>query len=132
MGARGAGGGRCDVPGHSGRVARRGSLLLEAVFALFLLGVAALGALALLTHALATFEVAESRGRAVPPAAGWLHTAPADSAVTPVGPGELRFEGPGRILYLHPRGGGWTIPAPGGGAPGGSGAPVGSTAPGAP
>ncbi len=102
-----------------------GSLLLEALFALFLLGVTAMAALALLAHAMRSFAVAEARGRAVPVAASWLAEPPADSAATPVGPGELRWEvapgAPGtgdgpppplRIRYEDPRGGVWLLPAP--------------------
>jgi hypothetical protein len=100
---------------------RGGSLLLEALFALFLLGVTAMAALALLAHAMRSFAVAEGRGRAVPVAAGWLADPPADSATAPVGPGEIRWEmapgtgeegAPPRVRYEDPRGGVWLLPAP--------------------
>ena len=98
----------------------RGALLLEAIFALFLLGVVALGTLGLLAHSLVHFELAESRGRALPVAGGWLDAAAAGeadtTAVEAVGPGELRWgQGPegaplSRLEFVHPRGGRWPLP----------------------
>lgn len=98
----------------------RGALLLEAIFALFLLGVVALGTLGLLAHSLTHFELAESRGRALPVAGAWLDAAAAgevDTAdVEAVGPGELRWgRGPEgtsdlRLEFAHLRGGRWPLP----------------------
>jgi hypothetical protein len=104
-------------------VNRRGSMLLEAIFALFLLGVVALATLALMAQSLAHFEVAESRGRALPVAGSWLEAAGAESAgegateidtltATRVGSGELRWAPGGGIEFVHPRVGRWPVPAP--------------------
>ncbi|TVP42978.1 MAG: hypothetical protein EA350_14530 [Gemmatimonadales bacterium] len=103
---------------------RRGSMLLEAIFALLLLGVVALATLALMAQSLAHFEVAESRGRALPVAGSWLEAgAGADghddtlavvpaAPVVPVGSGELRRGPDGGIEFVHPRVGRWPVPAP--------------------
>jgi hypothetical protein len=98
----------------------RGALLLEAIFALFLLGVVALGTLALLAHSMVHFELAEARGRALPVAGGWLDAAAAGevdtAAMEAVGPGELRWgrDAEGTLLprleFAHPRGGRWPLP----------------------
>jgi hypothetical protein len=98
----------------------RGTLLLEAIFALFLLGVVALGTLGLLAHSLTHFGLAEARGRALPVAGAWLDAAAAGemdtTAVEAVGPGELRWgrgpEGTGlpRLEFVHLRGGRWPLP----------------------
>jgi hypothetical protein len=119
----------------------QGALLLEAIFALFLLGVVALGTLGLLAHSLVHFELAESRGRALPVAGAWLDAAAAGevdlAAVEAVGPGELRWgrDASGaplsRLEFAHPRGGRWPLPwapviPPGEtGSPEGGGSPVG-------
>jgi len=98
----------------------RGALLLEAIFALFLLGVVALGTLGLLAHSLVHFELAESRGRALPVAGAWLDAAAVGevdtAAVETVGPGELRWgwhasgTSRSRLEFVHPRGGRWPLP----------------------
>ena len=115
------------------RRADRGALLLEAIFALFLLGVVALGTLGLLAHSLVHFELAESRGRALPVAGAWLDAAAAGNvdtaAVEAVGPGELRWgQGPegallSRLEFYHPRGGRWPLPGVPVISPGESGSP---------
>jgi len=105
------------------RDSRRGSMLLEAILALFLLGVVALATLALLAQSLAHFEVAEARGRALPVAGAWLEAAAAGPAhdgapepdtltATRVGSGELRWAPGGGIEFVHPRVGRWPVPAP--------------------
>ncbi len=105
---------------REGREHRRGSLLLEAIFGLFLLGVTGLASVALVAHALSRFEVAEARARAVPVAGGWLEDPHPDSLVLAVGPGELAwspgqgagaFPG-GEARFLHPRGAAWAVPRP--------------------
>lgn len=95
-------------------------MLLEAIFALFLLGVVALATLALLAQSLAHFEVAESRGRALPVAGSWLEAAAAVEgagdldtlATAAVGSGELRWGSGGELEFVHPRVGRWPVPAP--------------------
>jgi hypothetical protein len=100
-------------------MARRGSLLVEAIVALFLLGVAGMAVLALLGHSLATFELAESRGRAMAPAASWLEVPPAEPTRFPVGAGVLEWDAEAEVglRYLHPRGGSWPLLGPPPGAP---------------
>lgn len=107
---------------------RRGSMLLEAILALFLLGVVALATLALMAQSLAHFEVAESRGRALPVAGSWLEAAAAAESVggvpdtlstSEVGSGELRWAPGGTIEFVHPRVGRWPVQAPPG-SPGGT------------
>ncbi len=97
---------------------RRGSLLLEAVFALFLLAVVALATLALLTHALTWFETAEARGRALPLAGAWLEAGvsarvsgaePPEPDSLPVGPGFLRPGVGGAPVFEHPRSPSWPV-----------------------
>jgi hypothetical protein len=116
--------------GHGGN-GRRGTLLLEAIFALFLLGVTGMASLVLLGHALSRFELAESRGRAVPLAGGFLEVPPLDTVATPVGPGELRWEPSaaelptpgGTLRFAHPRGPDWVLPAFPGPSPAAPGTP---------
>lgn len=99
---------------------RTGALLLEAIFALFLLGVVALATLALLASSLAHFEVAESRGRALPLATEWLEAgvtpwgqaAAGEGRHEPVASGVLRQEPGESPVHEHPRAGSWPVVPP--------------------
>jgi hypothetical protein len=81
---------------------QRGTLLLEALFALLIFMVGGIGSLTLVLLALRSMSETEVRALAVPEATAWLRGAPPDSgAVVPVRGGLLRWSPEGEGVPLE-------------------------------
>lgn len=76
------------------RLSESGSLLLEALLALFVLTVGGMGSLALILLAVRSLSETEVRAKVLPEAMAWLRTAPGDS--------EAHLDVEGGVLWWTP------------------------------